>query len=176
MAQDKNSPEPPSLEFAEGYEVYAEALLSAYKERDQIVETEKQLAFRKAKLNETIEALKPLVFKRTWDINSLGLSDAIRFVFNNSQRHLTASDVRTKLEDLGYDLKQFDNALASIHTALRRMTETQELYFIPDESEGKKKLFEAGPELKPVPEPKTETTNAQEILAALSGSDTDKEK
>jgi hypothetical protein len=154
------------LEFAEGYEVYAQALAKAYRERDEIVETEKQLAYRKTKLNETIDALIPLVFKRVWDINTLGLSDAIRFVFNNARRPLSPLDIRSKLEDLGYNLKQFENPLASIHTALRRMGETDELY--PVESEDKKKMFEPGPELKSIPEPKKEINTAA-LIAAISG-------
>lgn len=151
MSEDKLEKTPPDPVFAEGYEVYIDAFIKAFGELEDIKVKEKELAYRKAKLNETVIALRPLVFKQDWDINTLTLSDAIRFVFNTVKRPLSALDLRTKLEDLDYNLAQFDNPLANIHTALKRMGDTNELYVI--EKDDKKKTFEPGPNLKPVPEP-----------------------
>ena len=168
MADDKletNSNSDTDSIFADGYEVYINALIKAWGELDQIKETEKQLAYRKAKLNETVEALKPLVFKQTWDINTLTLSDAIRFVFKSAKRPLSALAVRTKLEDLGYNLEQFDNPLANIHTALKRMGDTDELTLI--DKDDKKKMFEPGPELKPIAEPQADVPSYSDVIGML---------
>jgi len=154
---------PAGIEWAEGCDLYIDAFINAWNELNEIASKEKEFAYRKAILNDTVTALKPLIFKRTWDINSLTLSDAIRWVFKTAKRSLTALEVRSKLTDLGYNLDQFDNPLANIHTALTRMGDTNELSKI--ENEGKKKAFEPTPDLKPVPEPEL---NAGAI-AAITG-------
>ena len=164
MAEDKTENSAPSLEFADGYEGYIDAFVKALHELEEIKTTERNLAYRKAKLNESVTALRPLVFKQAWDINNLTLSDAIRFVFSNAKRHLSAIAVRTKLEDLGYNLDQFDNPLANIHTALKRMGETDELYVIESD---KKKSFEPGPNLKAITEPLTELPSAEDLRGML---------
>jgi hypothetical protein len=146
--QQKNSAEGTRPEFAEGFQAYIDPLLTAWRELDEIEAKEKEFAIRKSRLKATVEALKPLVFKEAWDINSLGLSDAIRFVIQNAGRALSARDIRTKFEDFDYDLSGFDNPLASIHTALKRMAETDELVELGED--GKKKTFTPGPDLKPV--------------------------
>jgi hypothetical protein len=163
MADDKVPQITPLVEFVDGCEPYLDALVKAWEELEEIKVKEKEMAYRKAKLNESVSALKPLVFKHTWDINTLGLSDAIRFVFSNTKRALSAIEIRAKLEDLGYSIDGFENPLANIHTAVKRMSDTNELS--PVESDGKKKVFESGPELKAIPEPTNETT-LDELQAA----------
>jgi hypothetical protein len=130
--------------------VYWKAFLQAYQELESLKKQEKEIAVRKAQLHESIKALARLVSDTPVDINSLTLADAIRLVVRSSQRPLGVPDVRTKLVDLGYDIDKYENVLASIHTAMERMVDTHELVHIQEES--KKKRFEAGPELKPVPE------------------------
>ena len=172
MSEDKSAESKPPIEFVDGYEPYLEALYRSWKELEEIKVKERELAYRKAKLNESVVALRPLVFKHSWDINTLTLSDAIRFVFSTAKRPLTAIGVRTKLEDLGYNLQQFDNPLANIHTALRRMGDTDELSRSGQDE--KKKAFEPGPELKPISEPLTDAPSVNEIQtaqAALGGTE-----
>jgi hypothetical protein len=163
--EQKTAPETPEVVFTEDCDLYFDALLNAAKELKEIEEKEKEFAYRKAILNDTITALKPMVFKRAWDINALNLSDAIRFIFKSTKRSLSALEVRSKLTDMGYSLDQFDNPLANIHTALTRMGETNELAKI--EGEGKKKTFEPTPELKPIQEPEP-SANALANLMALA--------
>jgi hypothetical protein len=82
------------------------------------------------------------------DISSLSLADAIRLVIHSTERGITAKEIRGKLDDLGYDLSKHENPLASIHTAAKRMIDTEELIWVDDHN----KKLSAGPELKPVPE------------------------
>lgn len=170
MADDKptqsGAPEDPTYEFVEGHEPYFDVFVKAYMEVEEITKKERELAYRKAKLNDTMKALRPLIFKEVWDINTLNLSDAIRFVFSSTKRKLSALEVRSKLEDLSYSLDQFDNPLANIHTAIRRMVDTGELF--PAEDENKKKTFEASPELKPIPDVNTEMPDMGALKAMIS--------
>jgi len=165
MSQDKPTEKPPTFEWAEGCDRYIEAFLNAMRELENIEAKEKEFAYRKAILSDTVTALRPLIFKRAWDISDLSLTDAIRWIFKGSKRPLSALDVRTKLTDLGYNLEQFDNPLANIHTALTRMGETNEITKI--ESEGKKKTFEPTSELKSVPEPTPDISALSEALKTL---------
>jgi hypothetical protein len=144
---------------------YIDPLTRLLAEAKEIREAETQLAIRKARVNAAINALWPLAFPETVNINTLGLANAIRVVFGGTDRPLTAIEVRGKLEDLGFDLSQFSNALASIHTATRRMIESEELIDVP--SDDNKKKVGAGPELKAVPEMAADTTSG--LLSRMSG-------
>lgn len=110
----------------------------------------------------------PLVGAYEVDVNEYSLSNAVRFIFNSlepgSDRGLTAMEVRSKLQDLGYDLTKYENPLASIHTCVRRMIETDELKLMESNEDEKKKKFEPGPELKQVPQ---DAGQAQGILSRI---------
>jgi hypothetical protein len=125
------------------------AYSSAKRELERIKEEEKNLAIRRAQLQETVRALSPLVFNERLDVNSLSLSNAIRLIFSGTEHLLTPLEVRGKLRDLGFNLEQYENPLANIHTALNRMAESEEL---TRQDDADQKKFNAGPALKPVPE------------------------
>jgi hypothetical protein len=153
--------------------LYRAALERAWNELAVIIEQKKQIATREAQLNETVRALTPLVGEWTPDLTELSLSNAVRFVFNGLAigRTLSAMDVRTKLEELGYNLSEYENPLANIHTCMRRMIDSEELTLV--ETKDNKKQFEAGPELKsvPLPEPIVKDTEGKlqfKDLIALS--------
>jgi hypothetical protein len=160
--QPKDNP----LQAADSSAIYREALDRIWKELADIKEQKQELALREAQLNETLKALLPITGFWKADIKEYTLSNAVRFIFNGLEpdRSLSAIQVRTKLEDLGYDLSGYENPLANIHTCIRRMLDTEEL--IPVETEDKKKSFEPGPELKPVPEPQERIATLKDMLAA----------
>jgi hypothetical protein len=87
---------------------------------------------------------------------------------SGSNRPLSAIEIRSKLTDLGFNLDQFSNPLASIHTALTRMGETNELTLV--EKGDEKKKFMPGPEMKSIPE----TTGA--LVDPLTGLETPLDK
>jgi hypothetical protein len=127
---------------------YADAMWGAYEELKKIKVQKRELTIREAQLTKTVNALYPIVFPETPDINTMSLPDAIRLIIAGCDRPLSAYDMRTKLEDLGFDLAKFENPLANIHTAMNRMSESGELVHV----DGDKKRVEAGPNLKPPPE------------------------
>lgn len=73
-------------------------------------------------LRQTIAALAPLV----GEVSSAGLTDAVRSILAQADEPLSASDIRDRLAALGFDMKSYSNPLATIHTILRRLTETDE--------------------------------------------------
>lgn len=131
---------------------FQSAFVEAYDELEKLKIQEREIFVRKAQLQKTLMALYPLIFPESEpDVNSLTLANAIRLVFSSANRALSALEVRTKLDDIGFDLSGYENPGASIHTALSRMLESQELSHAPKTERGKK-TFAATPELKPVPE------------------------
>ena len=117
----------------------------------------RELEMRKGQLSDTCRALYALCSKIP-DMNSLSLSDAIRTVFKNTERSHTAVEVRGKLQEMGYDLSKHKNALASIHTALSRMVEADELRSVEDKERtallAGENLKEVPPSTTALPEPK----------------------
>ena len=67
----------------------------------------------------------------------LGLIDAIREVMRSMNGYLTPKDIRDGLDNIGYNIGEHSNILASIHTTLRRMAQNGEV----EESNGKKKAY-----------------------------------
>lgn len=126
---------------------YKKALAKAESEWINLTRQERRIALRKAQLKETIQALYALCSDLP-DINALSLSDAIRLMIRSTSDGLSRTGIRDKLQEMGYDLKKFKNPLASIHTAVERMVESEEFVRMPSDEN----KVEAGPELKSVPE------------------------
>ncbi len=147
---------------------YKRALTKAVSEWNNLAKQERKIAVRKAQLKETIMALQTLCSGPP-DINALSLSDAIRLMIRSTGEGLSRTGIRDKLMEMGYDLKKFKNAMASIHTAVDRMVESGE--FVPTPSDDKK--VEAGPELKSVAElpPISGFQNLASILAQTSSTE-----
>lgn len=145
--------------------VYKTALERVIAELADLKQRREDIMARELQLNETYKALLPLAGDLIPNVAMYSLANAIRFIFNGLPRGktLNAKGVRDKLEDLGYDLTQYENPLASIHTCLRRMEESEEVTLL--ESEGNKKQLEPGPKLKPVPDapmPTVDSVKAEE--------------
>lgn len=70
--------------------------------------------------------------------SELGLIDAIREVLRSTKEQLTPQDVRDGLERMGYNVGDHSNILASIHTTLRRMAQSNE---VQEGIEGSKKAY-----------------------------------
>lgn len=148
-------------------DTYLSALGAAFQEWKTLEAQERDIAFRKAKIKKTINALYPLVFPdEAPDINAFSLPNAIRLIFSTTDRKLSANDVRSKLEDLGFDVDKLgDNPTANIMTAIRRMVENDELSGQEGDSK-QNKTFGPGPDLKPVPETTT-SFNAETVEETL---------
>lgn len=135
---------------------YRIALWKAVDELGDLQRQEQELTVRKARIKQTIDALWSLAYPgEPEDVSSMTLANAIRLIINSTGRAVTVKEIRSRLNDIGFDLSKYGNPLASIHTAASRMIATEELVYVEDEDE---KKLAAGPELKPVPPPETPQT------------------
>jgi hypothetical protein len=104
---------------------YARALHAAVREYEKALANRAALDTRIAHLQQTIGTLNKLCgYEPTVP---MGLTEACRMVLRSSGRSLTAVDVRERLRAFGFDLEKYVNALAAIHTVLKRMTDSGEL-------------------------------------------------
>ncbi len=66
------------------------------------------------------------------------MTDSVREILRKSPEPMTASEVRDALERLGFDMKSYSNPLATIHTVLRRLTESDEVETTHEMAPGKR--------------------------------------
>jgi hypothetical protein len=99
---------------------YRRALHAALREWERAAAEHAALEQRMARLQQTIGSLSRLCGLEP--TVPLGLTDACRLVLRSAGRPLTAPEVRDRLEATGLDLDKYANALAAIHTTLKRLT------------------------------------------------------
>jgi hypothetical protein len=79
-------------------------------------------------LHEVLNHLAPLAelpYYDDSDIANLGTTDAVRCVLKNSDKRLSAQDIREQLTLKGYDLSGLSAPMASIYTILRRLADDE---------------------------------------------------
>jgi hypothetical protein len=114
---------------------YLRALEAASREYEQLAAERHRLDTRLSELAQTVGTLCRLcglVPTVPW-----GLTDACRTVVRTAPAPMTAADVRDRLAVIGYDLGIYANALAAIHTTLKRLAEAGELRVAPAAAPGK---------------------------------------
>jgi len=108
---------------------YRRALEAACREWETLARQRAELEERLTQLTETIGMLTKLCGltpKLSW-----GLTDACRAILRNAANPMTPVEVRNRLAAIGFDLSEYSNELASIHTILKRLNKAGELRFVP---------------------------------------------
>ena len=106
-------------------EKYRRALDAAIAESRRLTAERQRIDGRLGELAESIGTLSRLCGlapTAPW-----GLTDACRTVLRNAGGPMTAADVRDRLAVIGFDLSRYDNALAALHTTLKRLAEAGEV-------------------------------------------------
>ena len=108
---------------------YRRALEAACREWETLARQRAELEERLTQLTETIGMLTKLCGltpKLSW-----GLTAACRAILRNAAHPMTPVEVRNRLAAIGFDLSEYSNELASIHTILKRLNKAGELRFVP---------------------------------------------
>lgn len=114
--------------YRTAFETAKSDLLRCREELGEINDRKITLEIRIAKLRETVIALGRMFGEEYDEADALGLTDAIRQIYMaQPDTALTAQNVRDRLEFLGFSLEKYGNALASIHTVIKRLLEKGEL-------------------------------------------------
>jgi hypothetical protein len=104
---------------------YRRALEAAIKEYEALGAERLRIDKRLSELAQTIGTLSRLCgFTPTvpW-----GLTDACRTILRNAGTAMTPGQIRDRLVAIGCDLSAYSNALAAIHTTLKRLVQAGEL-------------------------------------------------
>jgi hypothetical protein len=107
---------------------YRAALEAAVREYEELGRQRREIDKRLAQLVQTIGTLNRLcgfVPNVVW-----GLTDACRFVLRGAGHPMTPTEVRDRLEAMGFDLSKYSSSLAAIHTVLKRLKEAGEADFV----------------------------------------------
>lgn len=112
-----------------GNDEYRRALDAAVREYENLGRQRAEIDQRLAQLTQTIGTLMRLC--NLTPTVQLGLTDAVRLVLKGAGHPLAATEVRDQLQAMGFDVARYANDLASIHTVLKRLTESGDAQFVP---------------------------------------------
>ncbi len=110
------------------HEDYRRALDAAIREYEELGAKRQGIDKRLAELAQTIGTLSRLL--GLTPTVPLGLTDAIRLVVRGAGVPMTPTEVRDRLQAIGFDVSKYSNDLAAVHTILKRLNESGELRFI----------------------------------------------
>jgi len=110
-------------------ESYRRALEEAIREYERLSKQRVEIDDRIAQLLQTMGNLSRLC--NLEPTVKLGLTDACRLALKAAGHPLTAAEVRTRLEAIGFDVSRYSNPLASIHIVLKRLGRSGEVKFTP---------------------------------------------
>ena len=108
---------------------YRRALATAIREYETLGQQRQDIDKRLSEVMQTIGTLSRLC--GLVPTVPLGLTDACRLVVRGAGVPVTPTDVRQRLQSIGFDLSKYANDLAAIHTILKRLNESGELRFVP---------------------------------------------
>lgn len=118
---------------------YRRALETAIREYEALGQQRQEIDKRLAEVAQTIGTLSRLC--GLVPTVPLGLTDACRLVVRGAGVPVTPTDVRQRLQSIGFDLSKYANDLAAIHTILKRLNASGELRFIPRGNEPGKQAY-----------------------------------
>jgi hypothetical protein len=110
-------------------EDYRRALATAIREYEALGKQRQDIDKRLAEVMQTIGTLSRLC--GLVPTVPLGLTDACRLVIRGAGVPVTPAEVRQRLQSIGFDLSNYQNDLAAIHTILKRLNDSGELRSVP---------------------------------------------
>ena len=112
----------------------------AHKRRElgECLQRQELLEHEISNLQQSAAALARLLKEEFVVEDELGLTDAIRKAFKESMpAHLIPTEVRTKLEEMQYDISKYGNVMASIHSVINRLHSKGEIVEVGQRGDGR---------------------------------------
>ncbi|HXP70967.1 MAG TPA: hypothetical protein VOA88_16920 [Candidatus Dormibacteraeota bacterium] len=110
------------------FEQFKQQIVVTRGELGRTIEKVEELETRVAHLQEVAASLGRLLGQEYVAEDAIGLTDAIRQAFKTAPTvNMNAPLVRTRLQQMGFNLAEYGNVLASIHTVLARLLKNNEL-------------------------------------------------
>jgi len=116
---------------------YQKAYAAAEQELTELLAAQEQIEKRILSLRQTLSSLAALCKQEDVDfepgilagalMDRMGITDDILRIVSSSPHGLSATEVRDKLKDLGYDLTKYSNPLSTVHVILNRLEDSEKL-------------------------------------------------
>lgn len=90
-----------------------------------------------AGLRATVAALSRMLDKEFVEEDAMGFTDAIREAFRTADTNLAPTEVKGRLEQMGYDTSKYGNVMASVHTIINRLVQRGEIKQIGTRADNK---------------------------------------
>ena len=131
-------------------------------ELGKCIQKQEELETAVAKLQEVAVAIARLLGEEYVPEDAMGLTDAIRQAFKTTPNAaMTTKEVRARLQQMGFDITQYGNVLASIHTVISRLHAKKEIKHAAVRNDGKPAYqWVNPPPPSPTPSPAAEVTKA----------------
>lgn len=133
--QDKNAAPMESKDFWTMYVALQNQFDALCTERTELEVKLADISRQIDHLNKTMRHLAPLtgVMASEDDIKELGITDAVRSVLNPTVR-MSATEVRAKMQEKGFDFSEYSAPDATVRTVLKRLAEAKKA---EEEKEGR---------------------------------------
>lgn len=114
-------------------------LLGAQEEMGECLEQQEQIEKKITALRQTVTALSRMLDEDFVEEDAMGLTDAIRLVFQNKEQSgtLIPTEVRDALAVHGFNLKKYGNVMASVHSVITRLADRGEIILAGTRADGK---------------------------------------
>lgn len=104
-------------------------LLKTQEQMGDCLKEQENLEKKIAGLRATIAALARMLDEEFFEEDAMGLTDAIREAFRSmgTNGSLTPTEVKGRLEMMGYNTAKYGNVMASVHTIINRLATKGEI-------------------------------------------------
>lgn len=104
-------------------------LIATQQELGQVFKQQEELEKKISGLRAMIAAMSRMLDEEFVEEDAIGLTDAIREAFRSVgiAGHLTPTEVKGRLEMMGYDTAKYGNVMASVHTVINRLASKGEI-------------------------------------------------
>lgn len=115
----------------------ARAELEALEQRRlELLDSLEDLDRHSVALRQTMNAIAPLIGEELVPVPKdavAGLTDSVRQILSRAKESLSASEIRERLRERGFSVDAYSNPLATVHTILRRLTDSGHVESAVDE-------------------------------------------
>lgn len=115
------------LDFAKALKDAKSELVIVQEELGDCIAQQEELEKRLAALRTVITGFSNALGEQFEEADEIGLTDAVRQAIKTYDKPLEPTDVRTRLQQLGFNTKKYGNFMASVHTVLNRLVKSGEI-------------------------------------------------
>ena len=115
------------LDFRQSLKAAKAELIALQQELGNCLAEQEELERKIAAVRQMIFGFSNALHEQFEEADELGLTDAVRQAFKTSKVPLEPTAVRTRLQELGFNISKYGNFMASIHTVIGRLVTSREI-------------------------------------------------